>query len=116
MQRILAFLAFAACLVGLFVALATFCACQGCKSSGGAGSNGGSGARDGRAGADAVPAARLYLVSDLAGALETCGCVKDQLGGMDKFGALVTKEHLSAAGEVLKTESVFAAFPPAGCK
>ena len=27
---------------------------------------------------------------DLAGALEPCGCVKDQLGGMDHFGALVT--------------------------
>lgn len=38
------------------------------------------------------PRARLYLVSDLAGALEPCGCVKDQLGGMDHFGALVAGE------------------------
>jgi 2',3'-cyclic-nucleotide 2'-phosphodiesterase (5'-nucleotidase family) len=36
-----------------------------------------------------APQARLYLVSDLAGALEPCGCVKDQLGGMDHFGGLV---------------------------
>jgi hypothetical protein len=39
---------------------------------------------------------RLYLVSDLAGALEPCGCVKDQLGGMDHFGALVTAEKKNA--------------------
>lgn len=39
-----------------------------------------------------VPEARLYLVSDMAGALEPCGCVKDQLGGMDKLGALVGQE------------------------
>jgi 2',3'-cyclic-nucleotide 2'-phosphodiesterase (5'-nucleotidase family) len=35
-------------------------------------------------------------VSDLAGALEPCGCVKDQLGGMDHFGALVTSEKSKA--------------------
>lgn len=40
--------------------------------------------------------ARLYLVSDLAGALEPCGCVKDQLGGMDHLGALVTAEKAKA--------------------
>src|SRR6476469_9040521 len=42
------------------------------------------------------PAARLYLVSDLAGALEPCGCVKDQLGGMEHFGALVASEQKTA--------------------
>ena len=104
-QRFLAFLAFSALLVGLFVALATFCACEGCKSSGGPD---GSGARDGRAGADAVPAARLYLVSDLAGALEPCGCVKDQLGGMDHFGALVAGEKDKAkASGVLSAGPLF---------
>jgi hypothetical protein len=39
---------------------------------------------------DAVPTVRLYLVTDLAGALEPCGCTKDQLGGLDHFGAWVT--------------------------
>ena len=81
-QRFLAFFAF----VTVVVALATLCACEGCKSPGGA---------DGSApkgGAEAVPAARLYMISDLAGALEPCGCVKDQLGGMDHFGALVAAE------------------------
>ena len=105
MQRILAFLAFTALLVGLFVALATFCACEGCKSSGGPE---GTQPRDGRAGADAVPAARLYLVSDLAGALEPCGCVKDQLGGMDHFGALVAAEKDKAkASGVLSAGPLF---------
>ncbi|MBK6460603.1 MAG: hypothetical protein IPF92_06295 [Myxococcales bacterium] len=46
---------------------------------------------------DERPTVRLYLVSDLAGALEPCGCVKDQLGGMDHFGALVRAEEASAA-------------------
>jgi hypothetical protein len=97
-QRFLGILGFYAKLIGLFglfLAVATFCACEGCKSSGGT-----DGARDGRVAADAVPAARLYLVSDLAGALEPCGCVKDQLGGMDHFGALVAgeKEKAKASG------------------
>ncbi len=92
-------------MVGLFVALAAFCACEGCKGSGGPD---GSAARDGRAGADGVPAARLYLVSDLAGALEPCGCVKDQLGGMDHFGALVTAEKdKSKASGVLSAGPLF---------
>ncbi len=43
--------------------------------------------------ADEKPTLRLFLVSDLAGALEPCGCVKDQLGGMDHFGALVRGEE-----------------------
>jgi 2',3'-cyclic-nucleotide 2'-phosphodiesterase (5'-nucleotidase family) len=97
-QRFLPFLAFAA----LFVALAAFCACEGCRSPGGP---------DGSApksGADAVPAARLYMISDLAGALEPCGCVKDQLGGMDHFGALVSgeKDKTKASG-VLSSGPLF---------
>lgn len=47
-----------------------------------------------------TPTARLYLVSDLAGALEPCGCVKDQLGGMDHFGALVGESRGSAYATV----------------
>ncbi|HEX6764922.1 MAG TPA: multiheme c-type cytochrome, partial [Polyangiaceae bacterium] len=35
---------------------------------------------------------RLYLVSTGAGAIEPCGCVKDMLGGIDHFAALVTSE------------------------
>ncbi len=40
------------------------------------------------------PTARIYLVSDVAGALEPCGCVKDQRGGIDRFGALVEKDAI----------------------
>ncbi|MBX3200116.1 MAG: hypothetical protein KF894_18420 [Labilithrix sp.] len=68
--------------------LGCFCflsACEGCRPS--------TKPADGTtATATEAPRARLYLVSDLAGALEPCGCVKDQLGGMDHFGALVTAE------------------------
>lgn len=39
-----------------------------------------------------APSVRLFVLSDLAGALEPCGCVKDQLGGLDHLGALVQKE------------------------
>ena len=63
-------------------------ACEGCRTP--AAPGGADGAT-----ADA-PQARLYLVSDLAGALEPCGCVKDQLGGMDHFGALVAAEKKTA--------------------
>ncbi|HSO37495.1 MAG TPA: multiheme c-type cytochrome [Labilithrix sp.] len=78
--------------LSLFFVLAAFCACEGCRNPGGP---------DGstpRPGTDGTPAARLYLVSDLAGALEPCGCVKDQLGGMDHFGALVAAEKDKAKG------------------
>jgi len=76
----------------LFFALAAFCACEGCRPTGGPD---GSAPRDG---AEGLPAARLYLLTDLAGALEPCGCVKDQLGGMDHFGALVAAEKDKARG------------------
>lgn len=68
------------------VALETFCACEGCRTT--SGPDGGSP----KSGAESTPAVRFYMVSDLAGALEPCGCVKDQLGGMDHFGALVAAE------------------------
>ncbi len=39
---------------------------------------------------------RLYFLSDLAGALEPCGCTKDQLGGLDHAAAWMTAEHAHA--------------------
>ena len=42
------------------------------------------------------PSLRLYLVTDLAGALEPCGCTKDQLGGIDHFGAWVRQSSPTA--------------------
>jgi hypothetical protein len=45
---------------------------------------------------------RIYLVSDLAGALEPCGCTKDQLGGLGHFGAWVTR-NAGEAPELVAT-------------
>lgn len=54
--------------------------------------------------AESGPASlRLYVVSDLAGALEPCGCQKDMLGGLDHLGALVAKERDKAKESVLVT-------------
>jgi len=48
--------------------------------------------------ADAVaPTVRIYFVSDLAGALEPCGCTKEQLGGVDRLGAFVAHESAPSA-------------------
>ncbi len=67
-------------------------ACQGCRPSGapenGAANGGGTDAGS--------PTVRLYLLTDLAGALEPCGCTKDQLGGLDHLGAWVKREHAGA--------------------
>jgi hypothetical protein len=73
-------------------ATAALYACEGCRPSTAPAT------ADGASAATEAPAARLYLVSDLAGALEPCGCVKDQLGGMDHFAALVDAEKGKAAG------------------
>jgi hypothetical protein len=74
------------------VALAlSLAACEGCRSSGPP-------AGGPRAGGPDVgaPTVRLYLMTDFAGALEPCGCTKDQLGGLDHFGAWVRGEHTRA--------------------
>lgn len=55
----------------------TLAACEGCKST--------NPSVEPAESPSAPPTLRLYLVSDLAGALEPCGCVKDQLGGLDRF-------------------------------
>lgn len=66
----------------------TLAGCDGCKSQKVTTPP----AREDSAANEEAPTARLVVVSDLAGALEPCGCVKDQLGGMDHFGALVQNE------------------------
>ncbi len=47
------------------------------------------------------PSLRLYLVTDLAGALEPCGCTKDQLGGIDHFGAWVRQSRSTVPAAML---------------
>lgn len=74
-------------------------ACEGCRSSGTPAAStppGQSGTSDA-----GPPTARLYLLSDLAGALEPCGCTKDQLGGLDHFGAWVKHEGSRAPAAVV---------------
>jgi hypothetical protein len=47
------------------------------------------------------PTVRLYVVSDLAGALEPCGCTKDQLGGVDHAAAWMASERTKAPAAAL---------------
>jgi hypothetical protein len=65
-------------------------ACEGCRSTGNTVPTTAPTAESG------PPTVRLYLVTDLAGALEPCGCTKDQLGGLDHFGAWVKHEQAHA--------------------
>jgi hypothetical protein len=48
-----------------------------------------------------VPTVRLYFVSNVAGALEPCGCVKDQLGGLDHAAAWIASERVHAPTSAL---------------
>ncbi len=75
-----------ATLATLALCLVSLTACEGCRST----------ATPHAQGEGAAPTLRLYLVSDLAGALEPCGCTKDQLGGLDHFGAWVKREAAQA--------------------
>ncbi len=43
--------------------------------------------------ASTVPTVRLFVLSTLAGALEPCGCSKDQLGGLQHLAAFVAAER-----------------------
>ncbi len=78
-------------LIAALAALAplSMLACQGCR---GTTQNGQGPVVGGERDAD-TPTVRLYLVSDLAGAIEPCGCVKDQLGGLDHLAAYIVGER-----------------------
>jgi 2',3'-cyclic-nucleotide 2'-phosphodiesterase (5'-nucleotidase family) len=47
-----------------------------------------------------TPTVRLYALSNLAGALEPCGCTKDQLGGIDHLAAFLTRDRPAAHGSL----------------
>jgi hypothetical protein len=49
----------------------------------------------------ARPNLRIYIVSDLAGAIEPCGCTRDQLGGIDHFGAWVKSARPQTSAELV---------------
>jgi hypothetical protein len=67
--------------VVLLAIVCVLAACGGCRPTPSSGAQAGA--------ADKTPTVRLYLLTDLAGALEPCGCTKDQLGGLGPFGAWV---------------------------
>ena len=88
-------------LAAIVVAAMLPLACNGCRSSQTPSGGGGGGATSGSASSSAEaqvadpgpPTLRLYFVSDMAGVVEPCGCSKDQLGGIDRFGAWVASER-----------------------
>jgi Cytochrome c554 and c-prime len=69
------------------VAAAGVAACQGQKPAAPAA------ATDAAA---AKPTVRLYVLSTVAGALEPCGCTKDQLGGVDHLAAYLQAQKAEA--------------------
>jgi hypothetical protein len=89
---------FAAALAAPVVALA-LAACEGCRPSG-APANGQQ-AETPEAKEAGPPTVRLYLLTDVAGALEPCGCTRDQLGGLDHFGAWVKGEGVRAPAALI---------------
>jgi hypothetical protein len=83
-------------LVSVLLLAALVAACQGCRT----------GNPVSPTAPEEPPTVRLYVVSDIAGALEPCGCVKDQLGGLDHAAALIRSE-----GKKAKATAVLSAGP-----
>ncbi|MCS6898953.1 MAG: multiheme c-type cytochrome [Myxococcales bacterium] len=75
------------------VASGSVTACQGCRS--------GSTHQDTLLPREPSPTVRLYLLSTVAGALEPCGCSKNQLGGIDHLGAYLASERKQAPASLL---------------
>jgi hypothetical protein len=75
-------------LLACVLAAAGITACQGCHATLASPSSGAAG--------EGAPTVRIYFVSDLAGALEPCGCTRDQLGGLDHAAAWMAQEHAHA--------------------
>jgi cytochrome c554/c'-like protein len=71
-------------------------ACEGCRSSPPSNVRSPLGGAEGLA-----PTLRLYFVSDLAGAIEPCGCTRDQLGGINHFGAWVKRARREVAAQLV---------------
>ncbi|UQA62707.1 multiheme c-type cytochrome [Polyangium aurulentum] len=69
-------------------------ACQGCRTPPAA-------TAEDDAAASTQPTLRLYVLSTVAGAIEPCGCTKDQLGGVDHLAALLRNEAGSAPASLV---------------
>jgi 2',3'-cyclic-nucleotide 2'-phosphodiesterase (5'-nucleotidase family) len=88
-----------AAVVALSAALA---ACEGCRTTqGGTGPSSSTSAGSAASAADAPPSVRVYFTSDFAGALEPCGCTKDQLGGLDHAAAWMRAQQPKAPNALL---------------
>jgi hypothetical protein len=88
------------------LAPATLLACQGCRSTSGTGQGGTTTINDHDA--QSAPTLRFYVLTDIAGALEPCGCVRDQLGGLDHLSAFIASERKNApASAVISAGPVF---------
>ena len=85
-RSVLSALAFALLVSGLY-------ACEGCRAT--------HATIDAPSSEAGSPTLRLYVVSNLAGALEPCGCSKDQLGGMDHLGAFIRSERARAPASAI---------------
>jgi len=83
-------------LLAFVVAVAAVAACTGSSTTGSA-----TGGPSANAEPDGPPSLRLYLLSNIAGALEPCGCSKDQLGGADHFAAFVSAEKVRVPNQIL---------------
>ena len=84
--------------LGLVVASALV-ACNGCRSSQTptvTSASAEAGAAD-----PGPPTLRLYLLTDVAGVFEPCGCTKDQLGGVDHVAAWIQSEKAKAPQSAL---------------
>lgn len=77
---------------------------EGCKHTSGASGAGAASATVDLAAALATgtpPTLRIYLMSTVAGALEPCGCSKNQLGGFDHFAAFLAKQRRFATHDLI---------------
>ncbi|MFO0755761.1 MAG: multiheme c-type cytochrome [Byssovorax sp.] len=91
MRRVLPWTA----LLGLMIAAGGLAACQGCHNAGPG--------PEGPVVAEASnkPTVRLYLLSTVAGAMEPCGCSKNQLGGIDHLAAYIASQSAEAPNKLV---------------
>jgi len=59
------------------------------------------------AGAGTPRSLRVLVTGDVAGMIEPCGCVKDQLGGLDRFATAVLEGSRAQATVFLESGSLF---------
>lgn len=75
---------------------ASVAACNGCHAPGPTGASG-------PPLQEMPPTLRVYFLSNVAAAIEPCGCVKDQLGGLDHAAAWIAAERSRAPSSLLVT-------------